>query len=609
MKIFRLACSARILSVVCVLLACSMSVGGSRTEDLANPRHLDVSVDAGADLGKMPSVFKGGMVVASWSFPFSPYAVAKYFKDIKPGVISIDIGNHVLRQSASLEDAIKRLKEIDPFVLEIPKHGGETVIIINFMPVWLSSKRDDRRTIPQDSAVSIANLSLPRELDAWARLVEAIVRHYKSDLGLDLRYAIWNEPDSEYWQGSEEEFFNLYRYSVLGARRADPKARIGGPGVARVLGQHWRKRNSTAAPMLSSLLQYCARTPLPELGLSRLPLDFVLWHEYGNPLNGYGRLAKQVDEWINRFGYAGQTEQMIGEWSSWEEQNQQQLSQERDQPYLASYAITALLGMDQAGIRLHAFSAFFEQQTKPDSAFSGGFGIFTKDFLIKPVYNAFKALSMLGDVRLRSDNTDPFIGVIAGKEGRTISAIVSNYVPRQWMVKQMPGQNSLLRLADQRLAGKTAVTVTFRNLPPASAFRCETYLIDSRHGNSFAAKDKIESIGRELKSPDGFSREVRNRLPAGTYSEADLAKLQQLLRNPARAPQELASMPPDQRNQLIKAGASIGERVIDSINEWPEIALTPAETQRFQRAPSLSVTLDLEPYAVALIVLKEERTR
>lgn len=49
--------------------------------------------------------------------------------------------------------------------------------------------------------------SPPKNYELWSQLVYETVKPFNGDLGLDLYYELWNEPDSKgFWLGTEEEF-------------------------------------------------------------------------------------------------------------------------------------------------------------------------------------------------------------------------------------------------------------------------------------------------------------------------------------------------------------------------------------------------------------------
>ena len=119
----------------------------------------------------------------------------------------------------------------------------------------------------------------------------------------------------KYWNGSEEEFIELYRHTVLAIKRADPAAQVGGCGMnywhhgirqskINVIGFYpdsLAERTST----LAHLIDTCAA--------GNLPLDFISWHyftiyprwmEYGYEFfrkklaaNGFSRTMQIITEY------------------------------------------------------------------------------------------------------------------------------------------------------------------------------------------------------------------------------------------------------------------------------------------------------------------------
>ncbi|MDP3723921.1 MAG: hypothetical protein Q8R91_10605 [Candidatus Omnitrophota bacterium] len=128
---------------------------------------------------------------------------------------------------------------------------------------------------------------------------------------------------------------------------------------------------------------------------------------------------------------------LIGEWSIWP-------SVTRDTENLAAYVIAALIGMDHAGVTEHAFTSMIEQDST-DAALqfqagnASGYGIVTKDLVVKPVYNAFQALSLAAgkpeghDVNRLALTApqDEFVAALATQtnDRKTTRTLMANFVP------------------------------------------------------------------------------------------------------------------------------------------------------------------------------------
>ena len=135
----------------------------------------------------------------------------------------------------------------------------------------------------------------------------------------------------------------LYRFSVLGARRADPEDKIGGPAVAG-----WEEKGTRSAgehPFLYNFIRFAAETGIPELGLDRLPLDFIVWHQFdtdgrGEPLL-FEKPVGEIRRWLEEFGYDPATELGISAWNSWWNfgADPDELSPERDSEEVLSRGV------------------------------------------------------------------------------------------------------------------------------------------------------------------------------------------------------------------------------------------------------------------------------
>ncbi|NUO06539.1 MAG: hypothetical protein HUU07_14285, partial [Candidatus Brocadia sinica] len=110
----------------------------------------------------------------------------------------------------------------------------------------------------------------------------------------------------------------------------------------------------------------------------------------------------------------------------------------------SAYAIFAIFQILDTGINKQAFFNFVDFEHNP--LFSGCPGIMSNDGIIKSVYNAFKALSILQgkqengiNNRLKADITskDGFLAAIASqtKDSRKVRILISNYVPSKRMLK------------------------------------------------------------------------------------------------------------------------------------------------------------------------------
>jgi len=69
---------------------------------------------------------------------------------------------------------------------------------------------------------------------------------------------VWNEPNlHHFWTGTQEDYFNLYRYTVGALKDVDERLRVGGPATAK---NQW----------IEEFVTFCEK--------NHLPADFVSTH-------------------------------------------------------------------------------------------------------------------------------------------------------------------------------------------------------------------------------------------------------------------------------------------------------------------------------------------
>jgi hypothetical protein len=149
---------------------------------------------------------------------------------------------------------------------------------------------------------------VPADFQKWAEICEHIIRHYNEGWAdgfeYNIRYwEIWNEPDlnaddekdKKTWQGTEKEFFELYKVAACHLKKCFPALKIGGPALAWNF--MWAQR------FLASLTEN-----------GRTPLDFFSWHCYTVNPSSIGGKSNDVREMLDRYGYTD-TESILNEWN------------------------------------------------------------------------------------------------------------------------------------------------------------------------------------------------------------------------------------------------------------------------------------------------------
>lgn len=579
----------------------------------------------------MPAVLKAGV------FTFKPtppdYAMQQWLTEMRPGVVEIDIGGPVFQMAEDAEDALVRVRRLLPMLKRIQAAGAEPVLAISRIPVWLSSKPQALDPVEGD-VVPKASVMAPRNSQEWTELVSKVVAELKSGLGRTPDIKVGWEPDQSAWQGSETDFFNFYRDTVRGVKKADPTARVGGPSVSALFNG---KGGENMAAMLPRFLQYCATTPAPELGWKRLPVDFVVWHQFGtDAVLSWNLASSQVRTWLQEAGYPANTPTLIGEWSSWLAWPSPE-SAEQDRPALAAYIVASLAAMEKAGIDRAAFTSLMEQREVEGQAFIGSFGLFTNQFIKKPSYWAFHAIGKLGSTRLEARSNNPLVSVIAGKpNAKEIGMVIATSVPgdkallrslvakllstgltleqikRDMDVRQLerllsgdvtvesikatPHLKQALSTALQDLLPLSQAARTARNAPRSvqlelpqvdlSKYRIELWRIDSTHANAVEHTSRINSyvLQRLQQEKQTLPQGLLRRMQEKGYKDEHIEWFKQTMgaRNRESA---LAARPTTER-RIVRSMADEAQGYIhdrmgaigQEVNAWPELAFKATNT-------------------------------
>jgi xylan 1,4-beta-xylosidase len=192
---------------------------------------------------------------------------------------------------------------------------------------------------------------------------------------------VWNEPNIDFWAGTQEEYFELYKQSVMAIKKIDANFRVGGPSTAQLA---W----------VPDLIRYCVQQDLP--------IDFVSSHVYPNDpqkyifgqdhLYSFEQVIPKGLELVKHQVESSRLPKLpiwITEWSS---QN----------PAFIADTIKNCIGLVEA-MSYWTFSNVFEELGVPSRIFNDTFGMLDQWGIARPSLHAFAMLHKLGDSLLQSD--------------------------------------------------------------------------------------------------------------------------------------------------------------------------------------------------------------
>ena len=158
------------------------------------------------------------------------------------------------------------------------------LVEIGFMPEALSAKPQpyQHEWAPDKTYNKIFTgwAHPPKDPKKWGELVYQWVKHCVEKYGREevasWWWEVWNEPDIGYWQGTPEQYFELYDHAADAVKRALPAIRIGGPTTTGPKGEK-------AAKFLRDFLQHVVSGKNYATGKVGAPLDYISFHAKGRP--------------------------------------------------------------------------------------------------------------------------------------------------------------------------------------------------------------------------------------------------------------------------------------------------------------------------------------
>lgn len=176
-----------------------------------------------------------------------------------------------------------------------------------------------------DPEISRKHLQPPSDYDKWAQICEHIILHYNEGWAdgfhYDIEYwEIYNEPDcqpvpenSNFWQGTPEEFYRLYDVTAKYLKGKFPELKIGGYGSCGFYAlTKTNAVNTGSSPENQYFIQFFEDflTYVKENGT---PMDFFTWHSYTTTWKNQQYIG-YVREKLEGAGY-GNAEIIVDEWN------------------------------------------------------------------------------------------------------------------------------------------------------------------------------------------------------------------------------------------------------------------------------------------------------
>lgn len=264
------------------------------------------------------------------------------------------------------------------------------------------------------------NITPPADYDQWADLIKILTQHLVDRYGLvEVRswfFEVWNEPNLRFFfDGTQEEYFKLYRTTCLAIKSVDSELRVGGPATSI---NAW----------IPETIAFCKKTntPLDFISTHHYPTDDPLWKNsdismeelYANFADQFGTYERGILQKMTSRAReeAGDLPLYYTEWST----SAVLPDPIHDEAYSAALVAKTLADNDGLvqNYSFWTFSDLFEEAGQFSAPFHGGFGLQNVYGIPKPTYRLFEILHGLGNERLP----------VEGGENSTVEILaVNNY--------------------------------------------------------------------------------------------------------------------------------------------------------------------------------------
>lgn len=211
---------------------------------------------------------------------------------------------------SDISGVMARLEIQKPNLIEANNRCDMLVVPILKMPLWLSSSSAPTEVAP---GFYYYNAVPPANYITWNTLMDSIVDKLNNQWGLDVYYEIWNEPDGEYWQGTEQEYFTFYKNTLQAIKSNHPTAKVGGPVVSNFVSSFsttfpsgYLSNAQLDATIIGQVIDSCVAWGTA--------LDFLSWHKFSINLYSEENQFNYINQKLVNSGH-GLVPLVVSEWN------------------------------------------------------------------------------------------------------------------------------------------------------------------------------------------------------------------------------------------------------------------------------------------------------
>ncbi len=403
------------------------------------------------------------------------------------GLFHDDIGIYSEDASGNPVYDFTRSDLIFDFLVE---HGVAPIVELAPMPSALAA--DPTQTVFDWKMI----VSPPKDYAKWEGLVREFVQHsvdrYGAETVQNWYWEVWNEPEccrNKFWKGSLQDYFQLYDSAAAGVRAVLPNGRVGGPVT------------SQPVELPTAGVQF-----LDHVTANNSPFDFFAFHTWSflDSVAGYFQGLQLLDDYgkndiriaVTEFGPTWEfglrgVEGTAGTEPEWEPQETLQGAAFVAQTY-ANIAQRCAQEQKRFPIAYAWWTlsdVFDEGYEDPgdyvleENPFIGAMGLYNREGIKKPAYNAYSFLARMGDEqRSLSVEGEGNVGGMAARDTADggVQILIYN--------AQNPGAG----FRDDTYyaeAGAQDIGITVSGLDPEAAYDVTLYRVDESRGDAWGTWD------------------------------------------------------------------------------------------------------------------------
>jgi xylan 1,4-beta-xylosidase len=408
--------------------------------------------------------------------------------------------------------------------------GAFPFVEIGFMPEALSTHPIPYRN-SSSTTLDGGCFYPPTDYLKWAELISTWAMHANDrypDVAASWLWELWNEPDIGYWNGTFDDYAQLYDYTESALHAVLPNAALGGPAVAGAGGS-----------FLPQFLEHCATGINAVTGTIGTRLDLVTFHAKGTVTITGGHVEMNLGNQLrlHRAGFTAvaavpqfkQTPIYITEADPDGCAACPVISTPADayrtSPAYGAYEIAMMkhsleleaeVGVELGGLLTWAF-------TFPGTPYFAGYRTLATNGIDLPVLSAFKLLGRLAGTRLPLTSSgartlddllangvrgEPDVDGMATLDGAAVQILVWNYhddivtvaaTPVHLAIKIPPSFGSIVRVSHLRLdeSHGDAYTVWVSQGMPASPSVAEVAALQQAMDPSLLAPDRTVTVAAD----------------------------------------------------------------------------------------------------------------